>query len=184
MRSTLTLAKLAKERATCAVDLREEWKCTVYSTTGTTWSGSPLWKEATATMTALVYSILHTRIYRGYVHVYWPRVRKYTRKLTKTVLHNIYIYVWVRCDVCSYVYPCVSNNRYTGTIVYSLTRRDKWLTSGNFEKITFKSTNFSTEIFSHYSFSFKKGPLGQSSRWASTKLGMPWGASATLRWAS
>jgi hypothetical protein len=29
-----------------------------------------LWKEATAAMTALVYSILHTRIYRGYVHVY------------------------------------------------------------------------------------------------------------------
>ncbi len=64
---------------------REEWKCTVYSTTGTTWSGSPLWKEATAAMTALVYSILHTRIYRGYVHVYWPRVRRYTRRLTKRV---------------------------------------------------------------------------------------------------
>ncbi len=42
-----------------------------------------VWKEATAAMTALVYSILHTRIYRGYVHVYWPRVRRYTRRLTK-----------------------------------------------------------------------------------------------------
>ncbi len=29
-----------------------------------------LWKEATAAMTALVYSGLHTRLYRGYVHVY------------------------------------------------------------------------------------------------------------------
>ncbi len=47
-----------------------------------------MWKEATAAMTALVYSILHTRIYREYVHVYWPRVRRYTRKLTKTVLHK------------------------------------------------------------------------------------------------
>ncbi len=34
-------------------------------------------------MTALVYSILHTSIYRGYVHVYWPRVRRYTRRRTE-----------------------------------------------------------------------------------------------------
>ncbi len=63
---------------------REEWvyRTTVYSTTGTTWSGSPLWRE-TAAMTALVYSILHTRIYREYVHVYWPCVRRYTPRLTK-----------------------------------------------------------------------------------------------------
>jgi hypothetical protein len=75
-----------RERATCACwNWHEEWECTVPSATGTTWSGSPLWKEATAAMTALVYSILHTRIYRGYVHVYWPRVHRYTRRLTKRV---------------------------------------------------------------------------------------------------
>jgi hypothetical protein len=55
-----------------------------------------LWKEATAAMTALVYSILHTRIYRGYVHVYWPRVSRYTRKLTKTVLHRAPPELWPR----------------------------------------------------------------------------------------
>jgi hypothetical protein len=61
------------------------YRNTVHSATGKTWSGSPLWKEATASMTALVYSRLHTRLYRGYVHVYWPRVRKYTRRLTKRI---------------------------------------------------------------------------------------------------
>jgi hypothetical protein len=30
-----------------------------------------LWKEAAAVMTALVYSRLHTRLYRRYVQVYW-----------------------------------------------------------------------------------------------------------------
>ncbi len=30
-----------------------------------------LWKEATAALTALVYSGLHTHLYRGYVQVYW-----------------------------------------------------------------------------------------------------------------
>jgi hypothetical protein len=73
MKKILILAKLAKERATCACYRREEWvyRTTVYSTRGTTWSGSPLWKEATATITALVYSGLHTRLNWGYVQVYW-----------------------------------------------------------------------------------------------------------------
>ncbi len=71
---------------------REErvYRITVYSTTGTTWSGSPLWRESAA-MTALLYSTLHTRIYRGYVHVYWPRVRRYTQRITKRFSTRDYI---------------------------------------------------------------------------------------------
>ncbi len=62
---------------------------------------SILWKEATAAMTALVYSGLHTRLYRGYVQVYWLVYR--TRMYASTVhaeasrlgFHNImYDSVW------------------------------------------------------------------------------------------
>jgi hypothetical protein len=60
-----------ERHALAETSVKNESVCTVYSTTGTTWLGSPLWKEAKAAMTVLVYSRIHKRIYRGYVQVYW-----------------------------------------------------------------------------------------------------------------
>jgi hypothetical protein len=45
--------------------LLEQWVCQEFC-----YENKTVWKEATAAMTALVYSGLHTRLYRGYVQVY------------------------------------------------------------------------------------------------------------------
>ncbi len=49
---------------------------------------SSLWKEATAAMTVLVYSGLHTRLYRGYVQVYRTACTQVHAEANRLGLHK------------------------------------------------------------------------------------------------
>ncbi len=53
-----------------------------------------LWKEATAAMTALVYSGLHTRLYWGYVQVYWTACTQVHAEANRLGLHRAPIQCW------------------------------------------------------------------------------------------